>query len=66
MLLAMLIGVGTQEIILIALVVALLFGATRIPQLMKNLGVGIREFKSAIKEGDPPATEKDPEPDDQE
>ena len=52
---AVIIGFGTQELILIVLVIAIIFGATRIPQLMKNLGVGIREFKSAVKEQEEPS-----------
>jgi sec-independent protein translocase protein TatA len=38
---------GTQEIILIAIVVLLLFGGRKIPELMRGLGKGIREFNDA-------------------
>ena len=38
---------GTQEIILIAVVVLLLFGGKIIPELMRGLGKGIREFNNA-------------------
>ena len=38
---------GTQEIILIAVVVLLLFGGKIIPELMRGLGKGIREFNDA-------------------
>lgn len=38
---------GGGEMILIALVVLLLFGGKKIPELMKGLGSGIREFNSA-------------------
>ncbi len=38
---------GTQEIILIAVVVLLLFGGKKIPELMRGLGKGIREFNDA-------------------
>ena len=38
---------GTTEIILILAVVLLLFGGRKIPELMKGLGEGIREFKKA-------------------
>lgn len=41
--------IGTGEIIVIALVVLLLFGAKRIPELMKGIGKGIRGFKDGIK-----------------
>ena len=41
---------GGMEWILIVLVVLLLFGARKIPELAKGLGQGIREFKKATKE----------------
>ncbi len=51
MLTSILIGIlGTQEIILIAVVVILLFGGKKVPELMKGLGKGIHEFNKA-KEG---------------
>lgn len=37
--------IGTQEIILIALVVLLFFGGKKIPELMRGLGRGVSEFK---------------------
>ena len=40
---------GATEIILILLVVVLLFGGRKIPELMKGLGQGIRDFKKASK-----------------
>jgi len=40
-------GLGGQEIILIAFVVLLLFGGKKLPELMKGLGKGIREFNNA-------------------
>ena len=40
---------GTSEIILIVLVIILLFGASRIPQLMRSLGSGVREFKKGAR-----------------
>jgi sec-independent protein translocase protein TatA len=40
-------GLGTPEIILILLVVLLLFGGRKIPELMRGLGKGIREFNDA-------------------
>jgi sec-independent protein translocase protein TatA len=43
---------GRGEVLIILLVVVLLFGATRIPQLAKSLGEGIKEFKKATKDGD--------------
>ncbi len=41
---------GPMEIIIILLVVLLLFGAKRLPEIGKALGEGIREFKKAIKD----------------
>ncbi|MBK9333386.1 MAG: twin-arginine translocase TatA/TatE family subunit [Ignavibacteria bacterium] len=38
-------GLGTPEIILIAIVILVLFGAKKIPDLMQGLGKGIKEFK---------------------
>lgn len=38
---------GGQEILVIALIVLLLFGGTKIPQLMRGLGRGMNEFKKA-------------------
>jgi sec-independent protein translocase protein TatA len=40
-------GLGTNEIILIAVVVLLLFGGRKIPELMRGLGRGVREFNDA-------------------
>jgi sec-independent protein translocase protein TatA len=42
--------IGPNQILLIALVLVLLFGARKIPELMKGIGQGIKEFKNA-KEG---------------
>jgi sec-independent protein translocase protein TatA len=41
-------GVGTTEIVIIGLVVLVFFGAKRIPEFMKGLGKGAREFKDAM------------------
>ena len=41
---------GTTEIILIVLVLLLLFGGRKIPELMRGLGTGIKEFKNATKD----------------
>jgi len=45
---------GATEIILILLVVVLLFGGRKIPELMKGLGQGMKEFKRASKGEDEP------------
>ena len=41
-------GIGTQEIVLIVLVLLLLFGGKKLPELMRGAGRGIREFKDAV------------------
>ena len=51
--------IGAPQIILIIAVVLLLFGGRKIPELMKGLGSGIKEFKNATKEDeDSPKVEK--------
>ncbi len=47
-------GMGPTEIIVILVIVLLLFGGKKIPELMKGLGKGIKDFKDASK-----ATEED-------
>lgn len=42
-------GLGGQEIIFIALIVLLLFGGRKIPELMKGLGKGVKSFKDGMK-----------------
>jgi sec-independent protein translocase protein TatA len=39
---------GTSEIIVIVLIVVLLFGAKKIPELMRGMGKGVKEFKDAV------------------
>ena len=41
-------GLGMQEVLLIALVVLLFFGGKKIPELMRGMGRGIKEFKDAV------------------
>ena len=41
-------GIGFQEIIVIALIVLLLFGGKKIPELMNVLGKGVRSFKDGM------------------
>ena len=43
-------GLGTQELVIIFLIVLILFGAKKIPDLAKGVGKGIKDFKKAIKE----------------
>jgi len=50
---ALLLGmIGPWQIILIVLVVLLMFGGKKIPELMKGLGRGLTEFKKGKEEGD--------------
>ena len=43
-------GLGSQEILVILLILFLLFGAKRIPELARSLGQGMKEFRNTIKE----------------
>jgi sec-independent protein translocase protein TatA len=42
-------NLGTGEIILVALAILLLFGGKKIPELMKGIGKGVRNFKDGVK-----------------
>jgi sec-independent protein translocase protein TatA len=53
---------GVTEILVILVIVLLLFGGKKIPELMKGLGSGIKEFKNAAKDDQPAASKKDEEP----
>ena len=46
----LLFGLGMQEILVIALIILLLFGGKKIPELMKGLGKGVKSFKDGMKE----------------
>lgn len=41
-------GLGTQELLFIALIVLLLFGGSKIPELMKGIGKGVKSFKEGM------------------
>ena len=43
-------GLGVQELLVIFLIILLLFGAKRIPEIAKGLGRGISDFKKAMKD----------------
>lgn len=43
---------GWQEILLILLIIIILFGASRIPNIMKAMGKGVKEFKKGINSED--------------
>ena len=43
-------GLGMQEILVIALIILLIFGGKKIPELMKGLGKGVKSFKEGMNE----------------
>jgi sec-independent protein translocase protein TatA len=53
-------SLGVTEILVILAIVLLLFGGKKIPELMKGLGSGVKEFKNAAKD-DQPANKKEDE-----
>ncbi|MGU3377200.1 twin-arginine translocase TatA/TatE family subunit [Chryseobacterium sp. M5A1_1a] len=46
-----------QHILIVAVLLVLLFGGKKIPELMRGVGSGIKEFKDAVKEEDKPGSE---------
>ncbi len=50
-------GLGTPEIILIVIVILVLFGAKKIPELMQGIGKGVKEFKKATSDIEKDITE---------
>ncbi len=55
-------SLGMSELVIILLIVIVIFGASRLPQLGKGLGEGIRNFKGSLKSGKEEDTEKESEP----
>lgn len=53
--------VGIPQIILISVIVLLLFGGKKIPELMKGIGTGIKEFKKAANDDQPANSKKEEE-----
>lgn len=53
-------GLGASELVIILVIVVIIFGASRLPQLGKGLGEGIRNFKNSVREGKEEAAEKKP------
>ena len=47
-------SLGVPELMIIFLIIIVLFGASRLPQIGKGIGEGIRNFKKGMKEGDEP------------
>ena len=54
-----LLNIGWAEILLIALIVLLLFGAKKIPELMKGLGKGVKSFKEGMNGIEEPEIKED-------
>ncbi len=63
MLNTILLMIGTTEIIVIAAIVLLLFGGKKLPELMRGIGKGIKEFKQGVNDLKKDVT-ADPEPED--
>ena len=53
--------VGMPQIIFVIVIVVLLFGGKKIPELMKGIGSGIKEFKNAAKDDQPANSKKEEE-----
>ncbi len=51
--------IGMTELLVILVIVLLLFGGKKIPEMMKGLGQGVSEFKKGMREGDQPVTKTD-------
>ena len=54
-------GIGAPELILIVLVLLILFGGKKLPELMRGAGRGIREFKDAVNTATTVEEDKKPE-----
>lgn len=50
-------GLGSQELIIVLIIVLILFGGAKLPQMMKGLGEGMKEFRKATRDEDTPANE---------
>ena len=54
-------GIGTGEMLLIVLAILLLFGGKKLPELMRGMGKGVKEFKDAMNEPSGEKKEEKPE-----
>lgn len=58
-------GIGLWQVVIVAVIILLLFGSNRIPEMMRGLGGGLKEFKKGLREGltdDEPAAKKTEQP----
>jgi sec-independent protein translocase protein TatA len=53
-------SLGVPELLIILVIVIIIFGANKLPQLGKGLGQGLRNFKDSVKNDEPPPAEKKP------
>ncbi len=51
-------SLGVPELLLILLIVIIIFGANKLPQLGRGIGEGLRNFKESIKSGEEPKNNK--------
>jgi sec-independent protein translocase protein TatA len=51
-------SLGVPELLIILLIVLIIFGASKLPQLGKGLGQGLRNFKDSVKGDEPPPADK--------
>ncbi|NPA49667.1 MAG: twin-arginine translocase TatA/TatE family subunit [Thermodesulfobacteria bacterium] len=54
-------GLGLPELVVILVIVVVLFGASRLPQIGEGLGKGIKNFRKAVKEGEEKEEKKEVE-----
>lgn len=52
-------GLGTKEIIIIAVIIVLLFGAKKVPELAKGIGEAVRHIRGGFKDNETPDTTQD-------
>ncbi len=51
-------GIGTQELLIILVIVLVLFGSTKLPELSRGIGQAIKEFRKGLKDDDGKETPK--------
>jgi sec-independent protein translocase protein TatA len=55
-------SLGVPELLIILLIVIIIFGANKLPQLGKGIGQGLRNFKDSVKGDEPPPPPPGPKP----